>query len=402
MTKAYVKINQMSIQTDRVIGEIKGNPHEPVVVFFAGIHGNEPAGVIALKEFFSKLNKSKIKGSVYGISGSIKGLEQRKRFIDKDLNRLWTKQQLEALSSLHDLSIEESEQVELLNFLNEILNTHTGPLYFIDFHTTSSKTLPFVTINDALINRKFSILFPVPIVLGIEEYLNGPLLSYINELGYVSLGFESGQHDDTDAITNCISFIYLALTFVNILKKEDIEGFQKYFNQLKNQSEDITDIFEIIYLHKLKNSDYFKMQPNFKSFQNIKKGTLLAKENNTNIVSKYDARIFMPLYQSQGREGFFIIKKIEPFFLKLSEVLRKFRADNLLVLLPGISWKDKTKTALYVNLKVTQFLAKPIFHLLGYRSNQIDATHITLYNRERTSKTKMYKKEQWYKKPLNY
>ena len=39
-----------------------------------------------------------------------------------------------------------------------------------------------------------------PIVLGIEEYLQGPLLSYINTLGYVSLGFESGQHDNKQAI----------------------------------------------------------------------------------------------------------------------------------------------------------------------------------------------------------
>ena len=35
---------------------------------------------------------------------------------------------------------------------------------------------------------------------GIEEYLNGPLLSYINELGYVAFGFEGGQHDDISAI----------------------------------------------------------------------------------------------------------------------------------------------------------------------------------------------------------
>jgi len=398
MTKVSSNTDQLLKQTDRIIGEIIGKTHEPAVVFFAGIHGNEPAGVYALQEVLNDLEKEQIKGSVYGIAGNIEALEKQQRFIDKDLNRLWTKEQLHNLNLAETLSIEEKEQIELLSFLNETLKKHTGPIYFIDFHTTSSKTLPFITINDSLINRKFSSLFPVPIVLGIEEYLNGPLLSYINELGFVSLGFESGQHDEKDAISNSISFIYLTLVFTNILSQKNVEGFPIYFNQLKNQSRQITDIFEIVHLHKVRNNDHFKMQPNFKSFQIIKKGLVLAKTNDINIVSDHNARIFMPLYQNQGKEGFFIIKKIKPFFLRISMLLRKVRADYLLALLPGIKWKDNTKTALYVNLRVAQFLAKPIFHLLGYRSKQIDATHITLYNRERASKTKMYKKEKWYKK----
>ena len=87
--------------------------------------------------------------------------------------------------------------------------------------------MPFITINDALINRKFSEQFPVPIVLGIEEYLNGPLLSYINQMGYVSLGFESGQHDDFSAITNSIAFVYLALVYSGVLKEEAVINFSK-------------------------------------------------------------------------------------------------------------------------------------------------------------------------------
>lgn len=77
----------------------------------------------------------------------------------------------------------------MFTLLEDIINSNFGPFYFIDFHTTLSKTLPFITINDVVIDRKFSKFFLVPIALGIEEYLNGPLLSYINELGYVSLGF---------------------------------------------------------------------------------------------------------------------------------------------------------------------------------------------------------------------
>ena len=72
---------------------------------------------------------------------------------------------------------------------------------------------------------EISCLFIVPdfinltLLLGIEEYLQGPLLSYINTLGYVSLGFESGQHDNKQAILNNIAFINLALEYSNVIKR---------------------------------------------------------------------------------------------------------------------------------------------------------------------------------------
>jgi len=385
-----------SIKVNRIIKKIQGSVEGPTVVFFAGIHGNEAAGVNALIEVFEHLKTEDVKGTIYGIKGNLKALETGQRYIDEDLNRVWTKNRLKDLDSKKHLNIEEQEQKDLFAILNDIISTNLGPIYFIDFHTTSSQTLPFITINDALINRKFGKLFPVPIVLGIEEYLEGPLLSYINELGYVSLGFESGQHDDVEAITNSISFIYLTLVFTNSIAIDKVIGFPIHYNQLKTKSKDLIDIFEVVYLHRIKNGDVFAMEKGFESFQSIKKHTFLAVSNNKPIASKYNAKLFMPLYQTKGNEGFFIIKRIKPFFLKLSSLLRKIKADNLLILLPGISWENKDKHTLRVNLKTARFFAKSFFHLLGYRNKQIDASHIRLNNRERAAKQIMYKDEMWF------
>ena len=65
-------------------------------------------------------------------------------------------------------------------------------------------------------------------------------------------------------------------------------------------------------------------------------------------------------------------------------------------MLPGISWVSKAEGVLQVNLTVAKFMAKPLFHLLGYRNKQITSTHLRLNNRERVAKTKIYKKEPWY------
>ncbi len=398
MTQVYSKALQKTTSLNRIIGKIEGDKTKPTIVFFGGIHGNETSGIFALQEVFKTIESLNIEGNIYGLSGNLKALELNKRFIDEDLNRIWTHTKLNLIKEKGNLNTEEQEQAELFEILKEILIRNSGPFYFIDFHTTSSRTLPFITINDALINRKFSKQFPVPIVLGIEEYLNGPLLSYINELGYVSLGFESGQHDEENAITNHISFAYLAFAFTKILCEKDIPDLNKHYNSLKRASENETEISEVVHLHKIQKNETFKMLNGFKSFQNIKKGTKLAISNNQEIVSEHNATLFMPLYQEVGDDGFFIIRKIRPFFLGLSAVLRRFEADNLLVLLPGITWEDKRKHVLQVNLKVAKFLAKPIFHLLGYRNKKIDATHVRLYNRERVAKKDMYKKEDWFKR----
>jgi predicted deacylase len=394
MIEVYNKALDKTIEVNRIIKKIEGTTQGPTMVFFGGIHGNETAGVFALKTVLEQLQPKDVKGTIYGISGNLQALEVHERYVDKDLNRLWTMDQISTLETQPHRHKEINEQKALFEILKEILDKHSGPLYFIDLHTTSSQTLPFITINDALINRKFSKLFPVPIVLGIEEYLQGPLLSYINELGYVSLGFESGQHDTKSAIENNIAFINLALEFAGIYTSTSKA---QHFKQLETTAKGIADIFEIIHLHRILNGDTFEMQYGYKSFEDIKRGEVLALYNQEELGSKYSGKIFMPLYQKQGKEGFFIIRRIRPLFLKLSEWLRHVRADRLFVCLPGIRWESKRREVLRVNLLVAKFLAKPIFHLLGYRSRQLDANHLRISNRERPAKMQMYAKEAWYK-----
>lgn len=393
MVEVYSKAAKKSILVDRTLFEIKGAANGPTVVFFAGIHGNEPAGLFALESVLGNVDINTVKGNIYAISGNLKALKEGKRYITKDLNRVWTENDIESLLQSNSIVSEHEEQRALFNILRDIIENNEGPFYFIDFHTTSSKTIPFITINDAIINRKFSKKFPVPIVLGIEEYLNGPLLSYINTLGYVSLGFESGQHDSKKAISNCIAFINLVLKQTNSIINNDVNI---HYDELKESAKHVTDFFEVSYLHRIKNSDAFDILPSFKSFEKIKKGELIAKHNNKVIVAKHSGRIFMPLYQKRGNEGFFIVRKIYPFFLSLSIFLRNIKADRLFTLMPGISWYNKEKGILKVNLKTAKFYAKSIFHLLGYRSREIDKTHLFVTNRERVSKTNSYLNERWF------
>lgn len=396
MIDIYSQALDNKITVNRILGHIKGFKSGPTVVFFGGIHGNETAGVLALKDALDGINVAHVKGSIYGLAGNCKALKLQQRYVDEDLNRLWTKERIAEIKSKTILNTEEEELLIVLNILNGILKNNQPPFYFIDLHTTSSKTLPFITINDALINRKFSRLFPVPAVLGIEEYLHGPLLSYINEMGYVSLGFESGQHNDLRSITNNIAFIYLTLVYSGVLEENGVAQFSSYYQQLQVQAAKMVDVFEVIYVHTITPNHTFKMHEGFKSFQPIKKGTPLATGNNLEVKANHTGVMFMPLYQKRGAEGFFIIKPIHPLILKLSTILRRIKIDGLLVALPGVSWLNKQEGVLQVNLKVAKFFAKSLFHLLGYRNKHLTPTHLKLNNRERVAKTEIYRGELWY------
>jgi succinylglutamate desuccinylase len=338
-----------------------------------------------MDELVSK--KDLISGSIYALSGNLNSLADGVRYRKEDLNRIWTTERMNKLGeeTIELPHPEIEEQIDIYSRFQTLLKENKGPFYFMDLHTTSSDSIPFITVNDTISNREFTEQYPLPIILGIEEYLDGPMLSYINELGYVSFGFEAGQHDDLNSIENHISFVYLSLMFAGILNRNSFDA-SKHIETLLKNAKDINGFYEVCDQRKIKHGEKFKMAPGFENFQNVKKNQVLAQSDGVEIRANKDLKIFMPLYQDQGEDGYFIIRKIPYVFLSLSKLLRRLRIDNLLVLLPGIHWATEEKDTLIVNLRIAKFFAKQFFHLLGYRSKLKDSTHLILKNREAASK----------------
>jgi len=389
------------VNTSRIIGKLQGKEPGPTLIFFGGLHGNEPSGVKALEHVFREIEEKGIetKGTVYGIRGNIPALLQEKRFLRSDLNRMWTQKGIDQIKNKHngDRKDEELELAEIYRLLKDILENQPPPFYFIDYHTTSSETLPFITINDAMINRKFAKRFPVPVILGIEEYLEGPLLSYINEKGYVTIGFESGQHFTEEAEINSIAFSWLSMMQTGTLVPHPEIEKAAFCEQLRQSAQGNRNFYEVIHRHKITSEDNFEMIVGAQSFDSITKGTQFAQHNGEVIEAENDAILFMPLYQDQGGEGFFLIRKIPRWALRFSAFLRHIQFDNFLTMLPGINRVSERSEILMVDLKIARFFSKPFFHLLGYRERVVDKTHMALYNRERAAKNNMYRETSWYR-----
>ena len=361
------------IEVGRVIGDVGDPDQGPTVVVIGGMHGNEHSGVFALHKIFEMLQRDqlKTKGRLIGLAGNLKALAQRKRFLSRDLNRLWTADNMlrmvqNKLNGTTD-DPEIKEQIILYERIRNILNSGNGPFYFIDLHTTSAESIPFVVINDTLSNRAFALDMPSHVIIGIEEFIDGPLLSFMNEVGHVSIGFEAGQHDSLSSIENAYDLVWNAMHVTGLLDIGSAPRGNGHYTRLKKAMEGEQMIFEVRERFEVQPSSVFKMKPGFINFQKIHKGESLADCDGRELRAQESGRVFMPLYQDQGVDGYFLIRKVSKFWLGLSSVLRKTRSERILRLLPGVRKMDKDSHTLVVDRRVAAFLATEIFHVLGYR-----------------------------------
>lgn len=403
MASVFIEALNTAIQVDRVIGEVQGTMPGPSVVMTGGIHGNEPSGVFALHRVFRTIESRKIpvKGTILGLSGNLWALAKGMRYHQQDLNRLWVNDmlsQLEGDVSDRVIMNEDIRQMtEILNHIRRILAQGKGPYYFIDLHTTSSESVPFLTINDTILNRRFSAGFPVPTILGLEEFIDGPLLSYINELGYVAVGFEAGQHHALSSVQNHESFVWLSLERAGSIRREDIPDFVQHMQQLEEQGQGMREFFEVSYRHVIHESQGFEMKPGYGNFQEIEKDEQFAHDNEGAVSAPQRGRIFMPLYQKQGNDGFFIIRKIPKVWLNLSLAMRKLRADSFLTMLPGVNWHTQEHDTLRVNTRIARFFAKDFFHLMGFRSRSYGEGMVLMKKRDKRSAAAAYAAAPWNK-----
>lgn len=386
-TTVFIPAIQKNIEIDRIIGATKGKKGTPTLIFLAGIHGNETSGIFAIKKVINEIKTLSIpiQGNIYAISGNLNALKKGIRYEYEDLNRIWNHHQIRLINSTKNNNFTKDviEQIAIYKFVKKILTTKKGPFIFLDMHSTSSQTAPFITISDSINNRKFTKKIPVPVILGIEEHLDGTFLSYMNEFGHVALGFEAGQHDDLQAIKNCEAFIWLSIVNTGCIHKKNVKMYTKSKEMLKNLYNLKHKFYEINYRYPINHTDVFLMHPNFVNFDPINKYQHLATNNKKSVFSPIKGLVFMPLNQKQGDDGFFIVTKISIIWLSLSRLLRKIKFYYFLRLLPGIRQYKHDENVLIVNRKTANKIALKVFHLLGYRKSVSKTSQCLFFKRDK-------------------
>jgi succinylglutamate desuccinylase len=294
---------------NRIIDRYTSNNDGPLVFITAAVHGNEPSGVQALEEVFEQLNavNATINGTLIGLRGNRAALEKEVRYIDEDLNRTWKNDKI--FKEIKDTQ-EELEMEEIIEVLDmEMAHHHGRKMYFLDCHTTSSQSAPYMSVQVKNDNDDWAHHFPTYIVRGFSDIVNGSIDHYFTDRGLTGFTFEAGQHDDPASARHHESMIWLILEKACDLDLKKIASYPACVQSLQEEAPD-QKTFEIIHRHEIKENDDFKMEPGFDNFQKISEGELLATNNSKKIKSTWNARIFMPLYQGQGNDGFFVIEEV--------------------------------------------------------------------------------------------
>lgn len=302
-------MTQEKKERHRIIGKYTSNRKGPLLFVTGGIHGNEPSGIRALEKVFRELEKTRpqIDGTIIGVLGNKLSLNQNKRYIDEDLNRTWTEENIEKEQGD---TCEQREMFEIIKILRDHPEEDFTKRYFLDCHTTSSPSLPFISVQQVNDNDEWAHNFPTYIIRGFSDIVYGCIDHYLSRIGITGFVFEAGQHTHTTSEENQEGMIWLALNKACNLDMETISCYPECVDNFAKKNAPDQKTFEIKYRHGLEDVKEFRMEAGFGNFQEIKKGQLLAVQDGKEVRSKWDARIFMPLYQSQGNDGFFIVEEV--------------------------------------------------------------------------------------------
>ncbi|HEX4952619.1 MAG TPA: succinylglutamate desuccinylase/aspartoacylase family protein [Thermoanaerobaculia bacterium] len=357
----------------RLIGRVQGGRPGPTLVAIGGIHGNEPSGVVALQRVVAELapRAAEVAGEVIALKGNLAALAAGRRYMARDLNRLWLAERIEEIVARAarglDARPEDHEQAELYRELLAAFEGARGRTYVLDLHSTSGAGAPFVVLCDTLPNRAFARRLPVPVVVGLEEQLEGTLLSFLSDLGHITIAFESGQHDAPTSVENAEAAVWIALETAGLIDGKKLGAPGRVLATLKASGAGLPRVAEVRYRHAIKPEDRFHMDPGYTNFKPVEKGQPLARDQRGAVRSPETGRILMPLYQPLGDDGFFLVRGFNPFWLKLSAVLRRLQADSIVHWLPGVTRHPERQATYRVNRKIARWYALEIFHLLGFR-----------------------------------
>lgn len=370
----------------RVIGRVDAATG-PTLVAVGGLHGNEPAGALALARIFTRLgmgDSSRLRGTFIGLTGNVQALARNQRYVREDLNRVWLPERLAHVRAEPGPLADEDEELRALDAeLRSAVAAARGPVTVFDVHCMSGQGPAFVTLDDTLANRAVAFTIPSPCVLGLEEELRGTLTEHLVTSGFVSFGFEAGQLQDPRSVDRAEAAIWIVLHALGIVDGAGWPEVARSERLLRDESASLPGVVEVRHRQAITPAEGFRMRPGFVSFQPVRQGQLLAENVHGPITAPVAGLVLMPLYQGLGGDGFFLVRPVRPAWLAVSSYLRRLPLRRLLGWLPGVRRDPADSGSFIVDTRRARWLALQVFHLLGFKRRERRAHDIVMRPRER-------------------
>ena len=296
----------------RVVGRVHGVDAGPTLIVIGGMHGNEPSGLVAAGRVISEIvgiaAEGGLRGELVMLSGNRGALPLGKRYLDRDLNRGWTTDRMDALraggASLR--TAEDREQLELDREIARVRARARGPVHLLDLHTTSAAGIPFGMVGSSAEDATFARHFPLPIIGGLLGALEGVLLDFMSSQGLVTLGVEAGQNQDPASADRHEAVIRIALVAAGLVDEDGMSGLDRARTILRDAALSRPERIEVFHRHPITPEDGFRMEPGFANIAPVEEGQLLARDRRGEIRAPERCLVLLPLYQTLGDDGFFL------------------------------------------------------------------------------------------------
>lgn len=259
----------------------KGQNPGKTVAIFAGIHGNEKAGVLAMEQVVKNFTLDA--GTAYFVFANPLAIEKNVRFVERNLNRrFYTYNRGKTLEDKR-----ARELMKLLNSCDALLDLHGY---------NSAEDEPFIITNHPdhpLVQR---LDFPV-VVTGFGALSKGATDGYMEKCGKVGLCLECGSN-------------YFPEKYVPLAVKS-IYSFLRYHGLLPATNEPVIKkhVFQLEKIVKKQTSEFSFDRP-YRNFDALTPGQVFARDGQKQYKAGENMFILFPRPdQLIGHEAFFQITK---------------------------------------------------------------------------------------------
>lgn len=265
---------------------IKGAKRGPCVAVMGAVHGNERIGGAVIARLLHEVKPEKLHGDLILILGNPAAYAANQRFIDCDLNRLFSAGRLGALRKkpLSSLNCEEKRALEIAPYLQRAE-------YFLDIHSTIKPSAPFVYCDAKKAHLKLACLFGARyIVSAAPECKISDLIScadsYVNQNGGIGITYEAGWHKTSAVLEKVMGKIYLFLQAAGSFEQKN--PFESSAAHTKHPAH--VEIYDCVVPH----TRHFHFKKDFANFDVVQEGETIAEDQGKLFKARMSSFIIFP------------------------------------------------------------------------------------------------------------
>jgi predicted deacylase len=307
MQSLLEKLFQSTYQGVDGVVQVRGKRPGPTAAIFAATHGNEIGGVSGILALMrdERLMSGEFAGSLLLVLHNINAYREQLnhpdvkdatyRFLDIDLNRIYDDVILTDLKNSHLREVRRAQKIaSLIPQCDAVL----------DLHSTSSPSQPMLIAFTGQDDERVAESLRVNRhILDILDKVSGrPLLAYAKERGRrgrdtIAIAVECGPH-----------FEESTHVFAQTVARRFLEGLEMIPS---SESGVVSPLKYQVIKHLMPEADPFLWAEPWSSFQNVRRGQILATENGRDIAADDDYVLIMPTARPKlGGDGVYLAKRV--------------------------------------------------------------------------------------------